>query len=151
MTTWFLEELVLAGKVPSASVVRYREAIRRSLDFLRRDILRQQRFEDFESFFSCSPKPMHYYDSSTAMYSQNTLSMQWCAEAFLQAYRLFGKKDDLRDAEYCLNILSLYQRSGTRRLFIFTHSAVSGRRIQMANGATHARRSLQKPITGFTR
>ena len=110
MGTWFLEEMLLRNQIPQEWKDNYIKAVKRSDDFLIKNILPNQRFEDFESFFSCSGKPMHYYDSSTAMYNQNTLSMQWCAEALLKGSELFHNKEMLGNAEYCLNILSLYQQ-----------------------------------------
>jgi len=110
IATWYLEELLLHGKIPATLQPAYREAIQRSLSFLQQHVLPQQRFEDFESYFSCSPKPMHYFDTATNMYAQNTLSLQWCAQALLKAHQLFNKLAYLHDGEYCLNILSLYQQ-----------------------------------------
>ncbi|HLK29888.1 MAG TPA: hypothetical protein VKT28_15015 [Puia sp.] len=110
--TWFLEEMLLRNKIADADIEKYKSAILRSLNFLSTNILPLQKFEDFEVYLSCSPKSfMPYYDSSTAMYAQNTLSIQWCAEAFLKAYQLFGNdKKFLAQGEYCLNILNLYQQ-----------------------------------------
>jgi hypothetical protein len=110
MATWYLEELMLSNKVPKGVRSAYREAIIKSLQFLSREVLPLQKFEDFESYFSCSRKPMHYYDSTTHLFNQNTLSMQWCAQAYLKAHALFKTKQWLKEGEYCLNILSLYQQ-----------------------------------------
>jgi len=110
MATWYLEEMLLRNKLPATLTDKYKRSIRQSLDFLDSYVLPQQRFEDFELYFSCSPKPMHYFDSSTQLYGQNTLSIQWCAEAYLKAYQLFKDKKYLQQGEYCLNILGLYQQ-----------------------------------------
>ncbi|HEY4209741.1 MAG TPA: hypothetical protein VGM31_23105, partial [Puia sp.] len=110
MGTWFLEEMLLRGRLGADVTGKYVRSVRRSLDFLDSFVLPRQRFEDFELYFSCSPKPMHYYDSNTQLYGQNTLSIQWCAEAYLKAYRLFHDRRYLRQGEYCLNILGLYQQ-----------------------------------------
>lgn len=110
MPTWFLLEMMLSNKINKSEIPVYRKAVERSLEFLAKEVLPQQRFEDFELYFSCSRKPMNYYDSSTCMYGQNTLAIQWCAEAYLKAWRLFKNKKYLTNGEYCLNILSLYQQ-----------------------------------------
>lgn len=110
IVTWFLEEMIMRGKLPAEEEVIAKESIIRSLDFLRREVLPAQKFEDFELYFSCSNNPIGHFDSSTFMYPQNTLSIQWCAEAFLKAYTLFGDESYLKDGDYCLNILSLYQQ-----------------------------------------
>jgi hypothetical protein len=44
------------------------------------------------------------------MWPHNALSIQWSAEAFLKAYKLFNNRHYLDQGEYCLNILSLYQQ-----------------------------------------
>ena len=110
MGTWYLEKMLLSNKVPPGEIAQYKKAIIRSLDFLKVNVLPDQRFEDFELYFSCSPKPIHYFDTSTYLYGQNTLSIQWCAEAYLNAYKLFKDTKFLKQGEYCLNILSLYQQ-----------------------------------------
>ena len=110
MATWYLQEMLLKNKIGASSIGQYKKAILRSLNFLDRYVLPNQRFEDFELYFSCSAKPMHYFDSTTNLYGQNTLSIQWCAEAYLAAYRLFKDVKYLKQGEYCLNILGLYQQ-----------------------------------------
>ena len=110
IATWYLEEMLLRNKIQRSLIEKYKKSILGSLDFLSRSVLPHQRFEDFELYFSCSPKPMHYFDSTTHLYGQNTLSIQWCAEAYLDAYRLWKDKKYLQQGEYCLNILSLYQQ-----------------------------------------
>jgi hypothetical protein len=105
--TWFLEEMMLQKKLSE----KYRTAVLKSLEFLSRDILPKRKFEDFEVYFSCSKKPSYnWYDSATASYPENTLCIQWCAEAYLNGYKLFKDKKCLDKGKYCLNILSLYQQ-----------------------------------------
>ncbi|MEO6963937.1 MAG: hypothetical protein ABIY90_18355, partial [Puia sp.] len=110
MGAWFLEEMLIRNAIPEKERAPFMKAVKRCNGFLIKEVLPNQRFEDFESFFSCSQKPMHYYDSSTTMFSQNTLSMQWCAEALLKGSELFRDLKMLKHAEYCVNILSLYQQ-----------------------------------------
>jgi hypothetical protein len=110
MATWFLEEMILRKKLPPDLDSEARVAIRRSLFFLEREILPSLRFQDFEVFYSCAPNSLDDFDSLTWTYPHNTLSIQWSAEAFLKAYSISDDKRDLENAEYCLNILSLYQQ-----------------------------------------
>ena len=110
MVTWFLEEMILRKKLPPDLDSEARLAIRRSLAFLEREILPGLRFQDFEVFYSCAPNSLNDFDSLTWTYPHNTLSIQWSAEAFLKAYSISEDKRDLENAEYCLNILSLYQQ-----------------------------------------
>jgi hypothetical protein len=110
MATWFLEEMILRGKLPPGIEDKARMAVKRSLAFLEKEILTNLRFQDFEVFFSCAPNSINHFDSITWLYPNNTLSTQWSAEAFLKAYQIFNRKQDLEQGEYCLNILSLYQQ-----------------------------------------
>lgn len=67
--------------------------------FLMKNVVDQQRYYDFETFFSCSPKQclqvngvidadaMH--DPHSMSPPQNTLCMQWAAEALLAAKQLY--------------------------------------------------------------
>jgi hypothetical protein len=110
MATWFLEEMILRKKLPADVDSDARVAIRRSLFFLEREVLPSLRFQDYEVFFSCAPNQLNDFDSLTWSYPHNTLSIQWSAEAFLKGYQISEDKHDLEQAEYCLNILSLYQQ-----------------------------------------
>lgn len=110
MPTWFLEEMIIRKKLPPDLDYEARAVIRRSLMFLERDVLPMLKFQDYEVFFSCAPNKPNDFDSLTWSYPHNTLSIQWSAEAFLSAHKISGDNHDLEQAEYCLNILSLYQQ-----------------------------------------
>ena len=110
IVTWFLEEMVLRNKLPAREVLMVKNSVLKSLDFLGKKVLPAARFEDFEVYFSCSPKPYPYFDSVTWSYPENTLSIQWCASAFLKARILCDNPVYLDEGEYCLNLLSLYQQ-----------------------------------------
>jgi hypothetical protein len=47
--------------------------------------------------------------SRNGVYKQNTLSIAWCAEAFLHAWRATGTSSFLHVARRCIDELSLYQ------------------------------------------
>jgi hypothetical protein len=110
MATWFLEELISRKKLDANLEEKARTAVKNSLSFLEKEILPDRRFQDYEVFFSCAPNSINDFDSLTWLYPHNTLSIQWSAEAFLKAYTLFNEKHYLDQAEYCLNLLSLYQQ-----------------------------------------
>jgi hypothetical protein len=77
-------------------------AASRGVAFLER-VARDARWEDFETYFSCARwgTPGERI-ARNGVYKQNTLSIAWCAEAFMLAGRL-----DL--ARRCIDELSLYQ------------------------------------------
>ncbi len=70
-------------------------AIQRAATFLVRNVVSRQRYYDFETFFSCSPKQcmqvngvlddVLMHDAHTLSPPQNTLCMQWTAEALTAA------------------------------------------------------------------
>jgi hypothetical protein len=79
-----------------------REPAERGLAFLE-GVARGARWEDFETYFSCARwgAPGERV-ARNGVYKQNTLSIAWCAEAFMLGGRL-----DL--ARRCIDELSLYQ------------------------------------------
>ena len=110
LAIWYLAEMRLRDLIPVELKKSVDEAIQKGLDHIQREILPRQKFEDFELYFSCSRKPLDFYDSVSEMYGQNTLSMQWCAEAFRTGYQLFKRQQDYENALYCIDILCLYQQ-----------------------------------------
>lgn len=94
---------------------RYREAARRALSYLETGPVAQGRWEDFETYFSCSRwgsgedrigKPV----ARNGVFKSNTFSPFWCAEAFLAAHRVLGEQRYLALGRRCLDELSLYQQ-----------------------------------------
>jgi hypothetical protein len=99
----------LAAKTGRDAFVR---AAARALPFLE-DVARQGRWEDFETYYSCSrwgtPDLLGRRVPRNGVYKQNTLSIAWCAEAFLHAWRATRDPACLRLARRCIDELSLYQ------------------------------------------
>jgi hypothetical protein len=103
-TTLLLE---LGGEEP-----RFREAALRALPFLEM-ALREGRWEDFETYYSCAPwgapEQVGRRVPRSGVFKQNTLSIFWTAEAFLAAWRATGDGRFLRLARRAADELSLYQ------------------------------------------
>ena len=78
--------------------------------FVDRHVVPEHAFYDFETFYSCSPKPLDWIDPVCGIRPQNNLSIQWACDQFLELYRLTGNPDWLRRGEYVLGLLSLYQQ-----------------------------------------
>jgi hypothetical protein len=110
LAIWFLAEMRLHNKISFNLQAKIDRAIQTGLDHMRHAVLPRQKFEDFELYFSCSWKPLNFYDPISEMYGQNTLSIQWCAEAFRTGYLLFNRSEDYQDALYCADLLCLYQQ-----------------------------------------
>ena len=107
---WFLGEMVMRNQLTGDARETAIRAIRKGLDFLQANVVDPQRFEDFELFFSCSPKPLGYFDPVTQLYAQGTLALQWCAEAFRVGYLIEHREQDLQYGRFCLDLLNQYQQ-----------------------------------------
>jgi hypothetical protein len=108
----------------------YEVVTRRAAQFLISSVVDQQRYYDFETFFSCSPKgclqrnglvdDLAMHDPHSLEPPQNTLSMQWTAEALSAVERqnyppMFKDDHDAPATDYhvaamkALDIMALYQ------------------------------------------
>jgi hypothetical protein len=76
-------------------------------------VARDGRWEDFETYYSCAPwgapELLGRRVARNGVFKQNTLSIHWCAEAFVHAWRATGRRRYLRLARRCVDELSLYQ------------------------------------------
>ena len=94
---------------------RYRTAALRGIDAVTREIVPEGRWEDFETYWSCSSwgiddlvgKKVERND----LYKQNTFSMFWTAEALLETYRATGNREYLELGERVLDELLMAQAS----------------------------------------
>ena len=78
--------------------------------FMNREIVPKMKFQDFELFYSCAPRPLYWVDPLNGIPPVNTLAIQWAADHFLALYRLTEDAQWLRKGEYCLGLLSLFQQ-----------------------------------------
>jgi hypothetical protein len=101
----FLAELAHRTNDP-----RYRDAAVKALDYILHDIVPGHKWFDFETFFSCSRKPLGFFDEFTHQHPQNTLSMHQAAEACLVLEDLTGKRMYRDRGEEILDYLCLYQQ-----------------------------------------
>jgi hypothetical protein len=116
---WFLAEWSVAQ--PDGELKNQAKAAAiKTADFLTSEVVDPQRYYDFETFFSCSPKVClqkdeviddpKMMDPHTLQRPQNTLSMQWTAEALRAASNLTGNKGKYMDAAMkALDTMCLYQ------------------------------------------
>lgn len=103
--------LELTARFPQEK--KYRTAAVRALHYLESGPVVQSRWEDFETYFSCSAWGREKIGQTVArngVYKSNTLSPFWCAEAFLSAHRVLGDRHFLNLGRRCLDELSLFQQ-----------------------------------------
>ncbi len=113
---WFITELI---KRAPGNASPHIDSILKGADFLVKSVVNQQLYYDFETFFSCSPKvckqsgatlddpSMH--DLHTLCPPQNTLSMQWTAEALRAVASHTGNDKYMPYALNALDMMCLYQ------------------------------------------
>ncbi len=93
----------------------YRNAALQAIAAVERDIIPAGRWEDFETYWSCSRYgDEHLIGRKVArndMYKQNNFSMFWTAEALLESYRATGDDRYLRQGQRVLDELLMTQAS----------------------------------------
>lgn len=89
---------------------RYLAAAEKVAVFLMRDVIPEMKYYDFETFFSCSPKPVGMKDEHTGMWPQNTLSIQWTAEMLRRLYEITKKEKYLPYAVGVADVMCWYQQ-----------------------------------------
>jgi hypothetical protein len=104
-STMFLSELYLIEKKK-----KYLNSLEKGADFLIKEVIPENKWYDFETFFSCSKKEINMKDKYTGIYPQNTLSIHWSCETFKNLYKITKKEIYLEYGKICLDLLSLYQQ-----------------------------------------
>lgn len=94
---------------------KYKEAALRAIDAVTKEIVPDGRWEDFETYWSCSRiGSQDWVGKKVArndMYKQNNFSMFWTAEALLEAYHATGKKEYLKLGQRTLDEMLMTQAS----------------------------------------
>jgi hypothetical protein len=102
--------LFLAELYSSTREKRYLVAAEQAMGYVTTAIIPENKWYDFETFFSCSRKLLSFFDAFTGQHPQNTLSMQQAAEAYLALYKITGKHDYRERGTAVLDYLCLYQQ-----------------------------------------
>jgi hypothetical protein len=89
---------------------RYCTAAEQMMAFIEREVLPRQRWADFETYISCSPKPFDFYDGFTTQYPQNNVSTLAAAWAYLLLANITGRSGYLSLGEQVLDYLLLTQQ-----------------------------------------
>jgi hypothetical protein len=94
---------------------KYRIAALRAMDAVATEIVPSGRWEDFETYWSCSSwgidDQLGKKVERNHLYKQNTFSIFWTAEALLEAFRATGKREYLELGERVLDELLMAQAS----------------------------------------
>jgi len=89
---------------------KYLQAAEKAMRYVSVSVVPEQKWFDFETFFSCSRKPLGFYDSFTQQHPQNTLSMHQAAEAYYELYRATGNAAYKLSGIKVMDYLCLYQQ-----------------------------------------
>ncbi len=89
---------------------QYTPALSRASDFLIREVISEMKYWDFETFWSCSWKPLDFRDPYTRILPQNTFSAYWTVHTLLRAYEATNLKKYLDNALRALDVLNFYQQ-----------------------------------------
>lgn len=101
---WMLAELYRATrKAP------YLDASKRLAGFLTREVMPNQRWADFETFYSCAIKSETFFDARTGQPGRDTMSMLWALQGFTSLYETTGEVVWLEHAQAMADYLSFFQ------------------------------------------
>jgi len=106
MDALFLAEM--SRLVPNGR--RYLDAAVRGATFLEEQVIPRHKWFDWETFFSCSPKPLDFYDGRTQQHPQNTMSLYWASECFRVLYEIIDIASHGEQAMSLMDYLCLYQQ-----------------------------------------
>ena len=110
--TLLFELAHLEGQSGTSRSLEWQKSALAALPFLE-DVARRGRWEDFETYYSCArwgePALIGQRVPRNGVYKQNTLSIAWCTEAFLEGFRATRHERLLALARRCIDELSLYQ------------------------------------------
>ncbi len=79
-------------------------------EFIKKEIVPENKWHDFEALYSCTYYSLVDYDYFTKSNIMNNLCIYWCAEGFLGFYMITKKKEYLEIGERILATLSLFQQ-----------------------------------------
>ena len=78
---WVLSELYLATRE-----TKYLDDAKRAARFLLDEVMPQQRWVDFEVFYSCAVRPESFFDARTDQWPCNTMCISWALQGFLSLH-----------------------------------------------------------------
>lgn len=94
--------------------IKYKDAALKAMDAITKSILPIGQWEDFETYWSCSPFGQDFAVGNkfprNNMFKQNTLSIYWTAEALLACYNATGDQQYLEWGRRALDELSMHQQ-----------------------------------------
>lgn len=88
----------------------YLTAAKNAIDYVEREILPENKWFDYETFYSCSPKKYGLFDPITGQYPQCNMATIMMTQACLDLYRATDQKHYLDLGQKVLDYLCLFQQ-----------------------------------------
>jgi hypothetical protein len=89
---------------------KYLKAAERAAEFLIRNIFPENKWWDYETFFSCSKKDFGMRDAGTGLHCMNNLCIFWTAELMRELAEAAKKKKYIEHGARALDLLILWQQ-----------------------------------------
>ena len=89
---------------------KYLSTALKAVEYLEKEIIPENKWFDYETFFSCSRKPVDFYDNYTKQHPQNTLSLYMAVETYKNLYLITKDESTLKKGLRLLDYLLLYQQ-----------------------------------------
>jgi hypothetical protein len=124
---WVLGELYLATREP-----KYLDAAKKAARFLLDEVMPQQRWADFEAFYSCAVKPETFFDARTGQWPCNSMSISWAMQGLLSLHEATQDERYLEAAAAVADFASLFQAAWAPH-FVITAYPFGGTSSQLGD------------------
>ncbi|MHA1146684.1 MAG: hypothetical protein ACTSR8_00385 [Promethearchaeota archaeon] len=121
-TTPIISDILKGSATSGAPLMLFTEYIKVSNDksilpaaekiaqYIQREIIPNDKWHDFEPFYSCTHLPTDFYDSHTKSHVMNGLCIYWCTEGMKELFKITKNESYLKSGERILAVLSLFQQ-----------------------------------------
>ena len=89
---------------------KYLDAAEKAVRYVEREIMPENKWFDFETFYSCSPKEFGTYDPITGQYPQCNMALMMLAKVCPELHRIKKDAGYLELGKQALDYLSLFQQ-----------------------------------------
>jgi hypothetical protein len=90
--------------------MKYLAAAEKAAGFVEKNVIPENKWFDFELYFTVCGKKGGIKDEYTGLWAQNNLSLWWAAELFAKLYEATNKQDYLDVGKRLIDLLCLYQQ-----------------------------------------
>jgi len=113
---------------------KYLDAAEKAVQYVEREIMPQNKWYDFETFYSCSPKNYGYYDQYTGQYPQCNMALLMLTQVCLNLHRIKKNSGYLELGKRMLDYLCLFQQVWSHPRMELNLVGVLPPKTRIANG-----------------